>query len=77
MAIEIIIFSPEKTKEWDQFVKGQSRNGGLFTEQQFLAYHPEGRFTDCSLMCYKDGKLCGVFPAAEKENEEQPENLIS
>ena len=77
MAIEVVRFSPDKTKEWDDFVKNHSRNGGLFTEQKFLSYHPEGRFADCSLMCYKDGKLNGVFPAASKVGEHGEKCIIS
>ncbi len=57
-------FEPSRTQEWDTFVCAHSRNGGIFQEQRFLGYHPEGRFVDESLLLYLDDELRGVLPAA-------------
>jgi hypothetical protein len=48
--------------EWDDFVEN-SDNGTIFHKRLFLSYHPEGRFTDSSIVFKKDKKLFSVFPA--------------
>jgi hypothetical protein len=60
---EIVKYSIEKFDEWQHFVLN-SANGSLFHEQRFIGYHQEGKFEDSSLMIYKNGTLCAVFPAA-------------
>jgi hypothetical protein len=42
----------------------RSRNGTLFHQRRFLAYHAEGRFLDESLLLYRDDRLVAVYPAA-------------
>jgi hypothetical protein len=51
---------------WDDFVAA-SNNGTLFHERKFLNYHPEGRFTDHSLVFMHDNKPVSLFPAVEYE----------
>lgn len=48
-----------------------SRNGTLLHTRRFLAYHPEGTFTDASLMFYKDDHLAAVLTAAAVEQDEK------
>jgi hypothetical protein len=61
--VRAVRFTPDRAVEWDEFVE-RSRNGTLFHQRRFLAYHAEGRFFDDSLMLYRDDRLVGVFPAA-------------
>jgi hypothetical protein len=61
-------FTPDRTGEWDEFVD-RSRNGTLFHQRRFLAYHAEGRFLDDSLMLYREGRLVAVYPAAIEAHE--------
>lgn len=61
--VDLIRYEPNLQRVWDEFV-WQSRNGTIFHTQQFISYHPPGRFEDCSLLFrYKD-HLMAVFPAA-------------
>jgi hypothetical protein len=59
-------YEPGRREEWDKFVVS-SKNGTMFHEQSFLAYHEPGKFTDHSLMFRDGGKLVAVMPAAEVE----------
>ncbi len=62
-------------KYWDYFVSN-SNNGTIFHSRRFLSYHPENRFNDHSLIIKKKQKIFAVFPAAEKQiNNEK--HLIS
>lgn len=54
----------ENLNQWDDFVES-SINGTLFHQQKFISYHPEERFTDCSVVIEKDGRIFAVFPAAK------------
>lgn len=66
--IQVIQYSPDHAVQWDDFVRNHSRNGTLFHEQQFLSYHPEGKFQDASLIFESEGIILGVFPAAIIQN---------
>ena len=56
------LFDPARhTGAWDAFV-ARSINGNLFHTRRFLSYHEEGRFTDCSLLFYRNKKLVAVAP---------------
>ena len=46
---------------WDDFVE-KSKNGTFMLTRKFIAYHGD-RFTDASLLVYKNEKLIAVFPA--------------
>ncbi len=50
---------------WDDFVQNHSRNGNIFHERKFLAYHGD-RFEDCSVMVLdeKNDDILAVIPAA-------------
>ncbi|HDM75384.1 MAG TPA: GNAT family N-acetyltransferase [Deltaproteobacteria bacterium] len=70
--IEIVEYNPEMQKLWDDFV-WNSRNGTIFHTQRFLAYHPPGRFRDCSLLFHKKNRIACVLPGALTTKSE---NLI-
>ncbi len=59
--IEIKKYSNKRKEEWDNFIRG-SKNGVFFFLRDYVEYHSH-RFTDSSLMFYKDGKLRAVLPA--------------
>jgi hypothetical protein len=61
--VRAVRYTPELAADWDAFVE-RSRNGTLFHQRRFLAYHSEGRFFDDSLMLYRDDRLLAVYPAA-------------
>jgi len=46
---------------WDNFVLN-SNNGTIFHLQDFLDYHPKGKFNFYHLMFYKDNELIAVLP---------------
>ena len=60
-------FNENNKDVWDNFVEN-SVNGTMFHTRRFLSYHPENRFTDCSVEFYKKNKLFSVFPAVEYHN---------
>lgn len=62
--ITIRKYSAADQVNWDAFIREQSRNGTIFHEQKFLAYHPEGKFQDSSYLFEEEGKIIGVLPAA-------------
>ena len=41
-------------KEWDRFIEEKSVNGTFLQSRKFFNYHPEGRFTDASLVIYNE-----------------------
>ena len=70
--LQVKEYSGELHEPWDEFVRTVSRNGGIFQERDFLAYHPEGKFIDASLLFFEKGTLMAVFPAAYiTENDRQ------
>jgi len=64
--IEIKKFIVEQSDLWEKIVK-RANNGTLFHMRKFLSYHPPGRFTDHSLVYFKNNQPYVLFPAAEKE----------
>ena len=46
---------------WDEFAR-QSRNGTFLHQRGYMDYHSD-RFTDCSLVALRDGKMCALLPA--------------
>ena len=68
-------FNKKFTKAWNQIV-WQANNGTIFHTRHFLAYHPQDRFIDHSLVFYKKNKPYVLFPAAELINA-QDKMLIS
>jgi Acetyltransferase (GNAT) domain len=61
--VRAVRFTPQLAGDWDAFVE-RSRNGTLFHQRRFLAYHSEGRFLDDSLLLYRNDRLLAVYPAA-------------
>ena len=68
MPIEIIKYTPEYKKVWDTFVK-ESKNGTFLFMRDYMEYHSE-RFTDCSLIFYREKELLALLPAnIDKESK--------
>ena len=61
---EVRRYTPDKANEWNRFVAA-SKNGTFLFERQFMDYHAD-RFTDCSLMFYRDNALYALLPANVK-----------
>lgn len=59
--IEILQYTPEYHLQWDEFVNA-SRNGTFLFYRKYMEYHSD-RFTDCSLIAQRDGKLLAMLPA--------------
>lgn len=47
--------------EWNSFVAA-SKNGTFLIDRNYMDYHSD-RFTDCSMLFYKKGKLIALLPA--------------
>lgn len=58
---EIKRYSKEKAEEWNEFVS-TSRNSTFLFLREYMDYHSD-RFTDMSLMAYRNGKLSALLPA--------------
>lgn len=56
-------YSGDHLQIWDKFVR-ESNDGTLFHTQEFLNYHPVGRFSTRSLEIYDGDSLVGVLPLA-------------
>ncbi len=56
-------YAPAHRDTWDAFVSA-SRNGTFLLERGFMDYHAD-RFTDHSLLLYRDDKLIALLPAEE------------
>lgn len=69
--IELVRFEPGMESLWDEFV-WSANNGTLFHTRRFLSYHPAERFQDHSLLFYKGGKLVGLLPAVQRQQENGP-----
>ena len=61
---EVRRYTPDKANEWNRFVAA-SKNGTVLFDRQFMDYHAD-RFTDCSLMFYRDNALYALLPANVK-----------
>ena len=62
--VEIKRYTSAKADEWNRFVAA-SKNGTFLFDRRFMDYHSD-RFSDHSLMCYRDGRLYALLPANEK-----------
>lgn len=74
--MEVKEYSEEFHRQWDDFIRTSSRNGGIFQERDFLSYHAEEKFKDASILFFEEGELIAVFPAAEIK-EDQITRIIS
>lgn len=61
---EVRRYSAECANEWNQFV-AKSKNGTFLFDRRFMDYHAD-RFTDASLMIYRDNSLYALLPANVK-----------
>lgn len=57
----VVRYTSDKKTEWNAFV-AISKNGTFLFDRDFMEYHSD-RFTDFSLLVYKDQKLTAIFPA--------------
>lgn len=58
-------YTPALRNTWDAFIR-VSRNGTFLLERGFMDYHAD-RFTDHSMLFYRDEKLIALLPAEERE----------
>ncbi len=66
--VRVVPYNASEHKElWDRFIEN-SMNGTVFHTQQFLAYHPEGRFEFHHLLFFKGQRLVAVLPGGLREN---------
>ncbi|MFI5201676.1 MAG: GNAT family N-acetyltransferase, partial [Candidatus Kapaibacterium sp.] len=66
-SIHIVRYDPaEHEALWDSFID-RSMNGTAFHRQQFLRYHPEGRFDFHHLLFFSGDKLVAVLPGGLRE----------
>lgn len=61
--IELKDYDAKYEKQWDEFVLHNSLNGTFLQTRNFLNYHPEGRFSDSSLLFMKGNTIVAVIPA--------------
>lgn len=59
--ITIERYRPSDEREWNDFVRA-SRNATFLHERRFMDYHSD-RFTDCSLIFRRNGRLTALLPA--------------
>jgi hypothetical protein len=60
-AISVVKYSSEFKTIWDNFVSS-SKNGVFLIYRDYMEYHSD-RFSDHSLLFFKNGKLVGLMPA--------------
>ena len=64
MAIDIVRYSKDDEKRWDDFV-WSANNGTIFHTRRFLSYHPDDRFVDSSLIFTKKDRILALLPAVD------------
>ena len=66
--IRIVRYEPDRDKgAWDDFVR-QAKNSHFMFFRNYMDYHSD-RFTDHSLLFYRNDKLLAVLPTSEHGNE--------
>ena len=65
--LSVVRYDASHKDEWNAFVKS-SKNGTFLFDRGYMDYHSD-RFTDCSLMFYKHGKLLAMLPANWRKDE--------
>lgn len=63
---EIVRYTADKAKEWNQFV-AESKNGTFLFDRHYMDYHSD-RFQDYSLMFYRNEGLYALLPANREDN---------
>lgn len=69
MALTVQYYDPSMEEKWDDFVLNKSMNGTFLQTRKFINYHPEGRFTDRSLVVLKGTELMATILACEIMDE--------
>ena len=67
--MEIVQYNEDYAEQWDSFIAEKSVNGTFLQSRRFLSYHPEGRFTDASLLVMEKNRILAVIPACVVEEE--------
>lgn len=66
-SIRVVQYDPKEHEVlWDRFID-RSMNGTVFHKQQFLRYHPAGRFDFHHLLFFFGSKLVAVLPGGLRE----------
>ena len=60
-SITVVPYETKHRAQWEAFVLA-SNNGTMFHLQQFLDYHPEGKFRFHHLLFFKETQLIAVLP---------------
>ena len=69
MALTVQYYDPSMEEKWDDFVLNKSMNGTFLQTRKFINYHPDGRFTDRSLVVLKGTELMATILACEVLDE--------
>lgn len=67
--MDIIRFDNSYKDRWDSFIERDSINGTFLQSRRFLDYHPEGRFSDVSLMIMQGSSIVALVPAHSYNDE--------
>ncbi|MFQ6093492.1 MAG: GNAT family N-acetyltransferase [bacterium] len=68
MSISVTQYKPVERETWERFVL-KSNNGTIFHRQQFLDYHPPGRFQNHHLIFSHQRKTIALFPAVVRDED--------
>lgn len=66
MSFRIEKLSKELEENWDNFILNDSANGTIYHTRNFLNYHPDGRFEDCSILIYDKNKIITIINVNKK-----------
>lgn len=67
--LSVVPCRPEQCEAWDAFVEA-SHNGTTLHRQDFLAYHPQGRFCRDDRLVYDGERLVGLLPLGRTDGED-------
>lgn len=62
--IEISLFKPGQSREWDRFVQTEAINATFIHSRNYISYHGN-RFVDCSLVFSRKNRIEAVIPAVK------------
>jgi len=71
MALQIKRYQNNFRSQWEEFVTA-ANNGTVFHRQQFLDYHPKGRFENHHLVINDGNRIVAVIPALIKDEQGNP-----
>ncbi len=71
MGLQIQQYNTKQRSQWEEFISA-ANNGTVFHRQQFLDYHPKGRFENHHLMLFDGTRLAAVMPALIKDEQGNP-----